>query len=129
MRHTRPPNWNHPCGNATSTVALAKKPLRCRGSRAYVTTLRSPEYLVLVKELHCSIQEHSSPDMRLIVLSVAGDLDASVIADVQSFAEYREVEELTFSNDWFPRQASAICWLPPLSASLMMKFRGDSTLG
>ena len=76
-----------------------------------MTTLRSPEYLVLVKELHCSIQKHSSPDVRLIVLSVAGDLDASVIADVQSFAEYREVEEFTFSHDWFPRQASATCWL------------------
>ena len=91
----------------------SRKSLQCRGSRAYVTTLRSPQYLVLVKELHCSIQKHSSPDVRLIVLAVPGDLNASIIADVQSFAEYREVEEFTFPHEWFPRKAPSTGCLPP----------------
>lgn len=75
-----------------------------RGDRAIVTSMRSAEYLVLVRELHCSIQKHS-PGVRFVVLSVAGDLSASIIQDIQEFAEYREVEELSFPNEWFPRCA------------------------
>ena len=62
-----------------------------------MTTLRTPEYLVLVRELHCSLLKHN-PGARLIVAAVAGDLDAATIAEVQNFTEYREIEDVPIVN-------------------------------
>ena len=62
-----------------------------------MTTLRTPEYLVLVRELHCSLLKHN-PGARLIVAAVAGDLDAAIITEVQNFTEYREIEDIPIVN-------------------------------
>ena len=62
-----------------------------------MTTLRTPEYLVLVRELHCSLLKHN-PAARLIVAAVAGDLDAAIIAQVQNFTEYREIKDVPIIN-------------------------------
>lgn len=62
-----------------------------------MTTLRTPEYLPLVRELHCSLDQHN-PGARLIVAAVENDLNATVIEEVRSFAEFRLVEDLKIDN-------------------------------
>jgi hypothetical protein len=69
----------------------------CRGNYAFITTLRSPEYLVFVRELHCSLMK-TNPGARLIVIGVEGDLDENVVKQVKEFSEYREVEDLNIPN-------------------------------
>lgn len=74
----------------------------CRGQRAFVTSVRSPEYLPLVQELACSIRKHS-PGVPLIVVAVEGDLDAESEEAVRNIAIYRKVEEFSFPNELFAR--------------------------
>jgi hypothetical protein len=69
----------------------------CRGNYAFITTLRSPEYLIFVRELHCSLMK-TNPDVRFIVIGVEGDLEKDVVAQVQEFSEYREIEDLNIPN-------------------------------
>jgi len=78
---------------------------------AFVTSLRSPEYLVLLKDLHCSLRA-TNPGVPLIVLAVEGELASDIIADVQLFAASKEVPNVEFlsaqprySKNWFKLNA------------------------
>ncbi|DBA98094.1 TPA: hypothetical protein ACH3X1_014715 [Trebouxia sp. C0004] len=62
---------------------------------AFVTSLRSPEYLVLLKDLHCSLRA-TNPGVPLIVLAVENELASDIIVDVQLFAAYKEVLSVEF---------------------------------
>lgn len=84
--------------------------LQDRGQHAIVTTLRTPNYLVLVRELHCSLTKYN-PGVRFIVASVAKDLDALTIREVESFAEYREIEEVPINNTMLQRFSKNWCKL------------------
>jgi hypothetical protein len=53
--------------------------------------------MILLKELHCSLQEHHA-HIPFIVIAVAGDLSPGDIEEIQTFAEYREVDDLFFPN-------------------------------
>ena len=69
----------------------------CRGNHAFITTLRSPEYLIFVRELHCSVMK-TNPGVRFIVMGVEGDLPQEVVDQVREFSEYREIEDLHIPN-------------------------------
>ena len=71
----------------------------CRGNYAFVSTLRSPEYLILLKELHCSLMQHN-PGARLVVVGVIGELDQWVIREFLALGntEWREVEDFVMPN-------------------------------
>lgn len=78
---------------------------------AFVTSLRSPEYLILLKDLHCSLRA-TNPGVPLVVLAVENELASDVIADVQLFAAYKEVPNVEFlsveprySKNWFKLNA------------------------
>ena len=70
---------------------------RAGGRRAFVTSLRSPEYLVLTKELSCSLSA-TNPGNPLIVLAVVNELSADVVEDVSTFAQYREVPNIEYPS-------------------------------
>lgn len=72
-----------------------------RGRHAFVTTIRSPEYMVLLRELQCSIHR-TNPHVPLLVLSVIDELPTEMIAEVKTFAEYREVPNIEFRNTYNP---------------------------
>ena len=65
-----------------------------RGRHAFVTSLRTPQYLPMLREAHCSLLKHN-PMARLIVVSVKGDLASDV---VKGLAEYRELSDLTIEE-------------------------------
>ena len=78
---------------------------------AFVTSLRSPEYLVLLRDLQCSLSA-TNPGVPLVVLAVEGELSSDIVAEVDSFALYREVpniefatNEPRFSKNWFKMNA------------------------
>ena len=51
------------------------------GRHAFVTSLRSAEYMMGLRELACSLNQ-TNPGVPLVVLVVAGDLDAAALAQV-----------------------------------------------
>ncbi|KAK9834828.1 hypothetical protein WJX81_001894 [Elliptochloris bilobata] len=67
------------------------------GRRAFVATLRSAEYIMGLRELHCSLA-HTNVGVPLIVMGVKGDLDAATRAEVEALAEYRLVEDIVIPN-------------------------------
>ena len=69
-------------------------------TNAFLTTIRTDNYLVLLRELHCSLLQHN-PTAHLIVASVAGDLSNSTLEVIHGLAnvEYLEFEEYAFKND------------------------------
>ena len=69
--------------------------------RAFLTTIRSPEYMTLLRELQCSIRR-TNPLAPLIVLSVANELPEVLIDEVRTFAEYREVPNIHYENTYKP---------------------------
>jgi len=54
---------------------------------------------MFVKELHCSLMKHN-PDARLIVVGVKGEMETSIIQNVQALSqtEWREEEDLLIEN-------------------------------
>ena len=94
----------------TASAQLAKVSLLAQaylGKHAFVTSLRTPEYLVLLKDLKCSLSA-TNPGIPLVVLAVEGELSSHVITEIESFAQYREVpniefasKEPRFSKNWF----------------------------
>lgn len=64
---------------------------------AVVTSLRSPEYMVSLRDMQCSLRR-TNPELPLVVLAVADELAADVIFEIQEFAEYREVPNIEYSN-------------------------------
>lgn len=67
------------------------------GRYAFVTSVRTPDYLVGLRELHCSLQR-SNPNVSLIVMGVDGDLAEQHIKDIQQIAEYRLVSDIKQEN-------------------------------
>ena len=65
---------------------------------AFLTTVRTSEYLPLLHELQCSLHKHE-PTAHLIIAAVAGDLPAEAIDEIKSRAEYMEFEDLAYRND------------------------------
>ena len=70
---------------------------RSRGRHAFLTTLRTEEYLILLRELHCSIRKHYHT-IDFIVGAVAGDLSRETVREIESFANYTEFPEFSFPN-------------------------------
>ena len=62
---------------------------------AFLTTVRTSEYLPLLHELQCSLHEHE-PTAHLIVAAVAGDLPVEAINKIKKRAEYMEVEDIVY---------------------------------
>ena len=79
---------------------------------AVVSSLRSPDYLTLLRDLQCSLQ-YTNPSLSFVVLAVANELSVSEVAEVKGFAEYREVLNIEcenhyterFSKNWFKLNA------------------------
>ena len=78
---------------------------------AFVTSLRSAHYMVLLRELHCSLSA-TNPGIPLVVLAVANELSSEIIEEVSSFAQHREVpnieypsKEPRFGKNWFKMNA------------------------
>lgn len=73
--------------------------LPAAGARNYavVTSLRSIDYMVSLRDLQCSLQR-TNPQLPLIVLAVANELPSEIIAEVQLFAEYKEVPNIEYDN-------------------------------
>ena len=69
---------------------------------AFLTTVRTSEYLPLLHELQCSLHEHE-PTAHLIVAAVAGDLPVEAIDEIKSRAEYMEFEDVVYKNELHPR--------------------------
>ncbi|KAL3132228.1 hypothetical protein ABBQ32_008817 [Trebouxia sp. C0010 RCD-2024] len=90
---------------------------------AVVTSVRTPEYVVMLRDLHCSVTAHS-PSVKFIVMAVAGELSSEVTRDIQEFAEYLEVPNIEYSNtlearyskNWFKLNA----WNMTEYASIIM---------
>ncbi|KAK9834812.1 hypothetical protein WJX81_000699 [Elliptochloris bilobata] len=64
---------------------------------AFVTSMRSADYLMGLRELQCSLNR-TNPGVPLIVLGVEGDLDAATRAEVSKLAQYRLVEDIVIPN-------------------------------
>ena len=75
-----------------------------RSRHAFVTSLRSEDYLVGLQELACSLNR-SNPGVPLIVLGVEGDLSSDTIAEIKQVAEYQLVEDISINNTHHPRFA------------------------
>ena len=69
---------------------------------AFLTTVRTSEYLPLLHELQCSLHKHE-PTAHLIVAAVAGDLPAEAVHEIKRRAEYMELEDIGYKNDLQPR--------------------------
>ena len=69
---------------------------------AVVTSVRSPEYAIMLHDLHCSVRVHN-PFVKFIVLGVAGELSLEAISDIKEYAEYREVPNIEYENTYEPR--------------------------
>ena len=81
---------------------------------AFVTSLRTPEYMVLLRDLQCSLTA-TNPGIPLVVLAVSDELSPAVIAEIKSVAQYREVPNIEFPNhepryskNWFKLNAWAL---------------------
>ena len=61
--------------------------------QAFVTSMRSADYLMGLRELHCSLNR-TNPGVPLIVMGVEGDLEAGIRAEVEALAQYRLVRIL-----------------------------------
>ncbi len=85
--------------NYSPRCCVAADCLPTPGARNYavVTSLRSPDYMVSLRDLQCSLRR-TNPDLPLIVLAVANELPTEIIAEVQHFAEYREVPNIEYDN-------------------------------
>ena len=66
---------------------------------------------MLLKDLQCSLSA-TNPGIPLVVLAVEGELSSDVIAEVDTFAQYREVPNIEFasteprfSKNWFKMNA------------------------
>ena len=66
--------------------------------QAFVTSMRSANYIMGLRELHCSLNR-TNPGVPLIVLGVEGDLDAETRAEVETLAQYRLVRILCASRE------------------------------
>ena len=72
------------------------------GRNAFVTSLRSDKYLILLQELHCSLRKaHNTAD--LVVISVEGDLSADSILAIKDIANLTLLPEYTFPNSYSER--------------------------
>jgi hypothetical protein len=64
-----------------------------KGRHAFVTTVRTGDYMPGFRELACSLQA-SNPGTELVVLGVEGELSARDLHEIEQVAEYRLVEDL-----------------------------------
>ena len=69
---------------------------------AVVTTLRSPDYMMALREFSCSLKK-TNPDLPLIIVIAEGDDSTSptVLEELRAFGEVREVEDLKIPNNNF----------------------------
>ena len=84
------------CLAATHEAALTHRD-SSSPKHAFVTSLRSPEYLTLLKDLQCSLNA-TNPGVPLLVLAVAQELHPDVTREIKSFAQYREVPNIEFPS-------------------------------
>ena len=84
----------------------------CSGGNqfAVVTTLRSPEYMMGLRELSCSLKM-TNPDLPLIIVGAKGDLNASLYDEVKMLGEYREVEDLRYPNNFGGHSRFSLNWI------------------
>jgi hypothetical protein len=75
-----------------------------RGRYAFVTSVRTPDYILGLQELHCSLQR-SNPNVTLIIIGIEGDLEPHHVAKIRDFGEYRLVEDIKQENRRFGRFA------------------------
>lgn len=73
-----------------------------RGRYAFVTSVRTFDYLTGLRELHCSLQR-TNAHIPLIVMGVEGDLDPERRQQVENITEYRIVEDIKQENSRNPR--------------------------
>ena len=90
----------HPVQNC----CMGETCLNDRSRFAVVTTVRSPEYMMGLRELTCSFTRHN-PNVRLIVVGAASDAqgNASWHDEIRSFADLHLVEDLRYPNSNTPR--------------------------
>ena len=69
---------------------------------AVVSSLRSSEYIVMLRDLQCSLNL-TNPSVSFIVLVVAGELSAEEAITITEFAEIREVPNIEYENSRVPR--------------------------
>jgi len=72
---------------------------RDKGRYAVLTTLRSNEYLPLLKHLACSMR-NTNPELNFLVATVKGDLSAQVEAEMKAISNVKVVywDEFVFPN-------------------------------
>jgi hypothetical protein len=71
-----------------------------RGNKhAFLASLRSPGYIPLLRELHCSLQK-SNPGVPLIVIGAEGDLEETAVSEIRALnnTRYQIVPDLEFPN-------------------------------
>lgn len=73
-----------------------------QGRYAFVTSVRTPEYILGLRELHCSLQK-SNPNVTLITISSEGDLEPHQIEEIKRFGQHRFVEDIKQENRRFDR--------------------------
>lgn len=90
----------HEC--ARGRPAISKKPGKEKKTKqnAFLTTIRTDNYLILLRELHCSLLKHN-PGAHLIVASVPGDLSNTTLDILHGLehVEYIALEEYAFENE------------------------------
>ena len=82
-------HWLHPvshCCMGTACIANGTRDKR----HAVVTTLRSPEYMMGLRELKCTL-ERTNPGLQLVILGAAGDFqpDDPLVEEIKQLGEYR----------------------------------------
>ena len=72
----------------TGESCITKGTLKRR--HAVVTTLRSPEYMMGLRELKCTL-EQTNPGVDLVILGAAGDFDpeSPILEEIRQLGEYR----------------------------------------
>lgn len=79
------------CVAADCTVGLA------HAKHAVVTSIRSAEYMVSFRDLQCSLRR-TNPELPLIVLTVADELEPDIVSEIKAIAEYRVVPNIEYTN-------------------------------
>ena len=71
---------------------------------AVVTSIRSAEYLIAVRDLHCSLQR-TNPDLPLVVLGITEELENDVVNEIEGFATYRLIPNIRYGNTLNPQHS------------------------
>ena len=82
-------HWLHPVSHCCMGEAcIANRTTDKR--HAVVTTLRSPEYMMGLRELKCTL-ERTNPGLQLVILGAAGDFepDDPIVSEIKQLGEYR----------------------------------------